>query len=221
MTLTFDVAAPPREVFAPWGRAQRTVDALAREAPPSPAVLRATGFLRPDLAGRVTEWFTGPLSPPHDEVRTAYRALELEISRLYGIVHRLGVRVRYTHADDDPYANAEALCAELRRHGTMAVRTVACDLPHPLLDSSEGGVLDELRVVHDVFGHAALGLGFDLQAEFSTWLQCRTLFSPAARGAAFCELVGAVTAYVVTGDKPALRADLPPAELAAACDLTA
>jgi hypothetical protein len=44
-------------------------------------------------------------------------------------------------------------------------------------------------------------------------LQCRTLFSEAARPAAFTELVGAVTAYVVTGEKPGLRADLPPLDL--------
>jgi hypothetical protein len=56
-------------------------------------------------------------------------------------------------------------------------------------------------------------VGFDVQAEYATWLQCRTLFSPAARPAAFCELVGAVTAYITTGVKPALRADLPPASL--------
>jgi hypothetical protein len=71
----------------------------------------------------------------------------------------------------------------------------------------------QLRVVHDVFGHAALGVGFDLQSEFATWLQCRTLFSAEARPAAFCELVGAVTAYVVTGEKPSLQAKLPPARL--------
>ena len=54
---------------------------------------------------------------------------------------------------------------------------IACDEPHPLLGGEEGGVVDQLRVVHDVFGHAALGVGFDLQSEFATWLQCRTLFS--------------------------------------------
>ena len=40
-----------------------------------------------------------------------------------------------------------------------------------------------------------------------------------AQGAAFCELVGAVTTYVMSGEKPALRADLPPTELVAACDV--
>ena len=101
----------------------------------------------------------------------------------------------------------------------MTLTTIARDEPHPLLGGEEGGVVDQLRVVHDVFGHAALGVGFDLQSEFATWLQCRTLFSADARRAAFCELVGAVTAYVSTGEKPPLRADLPPAELFAACDL--
>ena len=94
---------------------------------------------------------------------------------------------------------------------------VARDEPHPLLGGEEGGVVDQLRVVHDVFGHAALGVGFDLQSEFATWLQCRTLFSDDARRAAFCELVGAVTTYIMTGEKPALHADLPPTELVAAC----
>ena len=63
----------------------------------------------------------------------------------------------------------------------MTLTTIACEEPHPLLGGAEGGAVDQLRVVHDVFGHAALGLGFDLQSEFATWLQCRTLFSAAAR----------------------------------------
>jgi hypothetical protein len=92
----------------------------------------------------------------------------------------------------------------------MTLRASACDPPLPLLAD---GMFDQLRVVHDVFGHGALGLGFDLRSEFGTWLQCRTLFSPAARPAAFCELVGAVTAYVTTGVKLVLQAKVPPAEL--------
>jgi len=89
------------------------------------------------------------------------------------------------------------------------------DALYPLLGGAEGGVVDQLRVVHDVFGHAALGVGFDLQYGFATWLQCRTLFSDEARPAACCELVGAVTAYVLTGEKLALRAGMPPAKLLA------
>jgi len=203
------------EVFTPWPRAQREVGRLAYEAPPPPSVLRVTtDLLTPEAAAQVTEWFTGRVWAPAPAVRASYGALERETARLFEIIRRdLGIRVRHVH--DDPYASAAELCADLRRNRSMLLRTIACDAPHPLLADR---VVDQLRVVHDVFGHAALGLGFDLQSEYATWLQCRTLFSANARGAAFCELVGAVTAYVTTGEKPALRADLPPAELLAACD---
>ena len=214
-------AASPREVFPPWRRAQLAVDLLAREAPQAPTVLRTTGFLRPELAERVTDWFTAKPTAPTDAVRQSYGALERETSRLFEIVRRppsvggLGVRVHHVRDERDPYSDAAELCAELRERGSMTLTTIARDEPHPLLGGEEGGVVDQLRVVHDVFGHAALGVGFDLQSEFATWLQCRTLFSREARPAAFCELVGAVTTYVMSGEKPALRADLPPDELLA------
>ena len=193
----------------------------------SHACSRTTGFLRRDLAERVTDWFIAMPTAPTDGVRQSYRALERETARLFEIVRRapalggLGIRVQYLRDDSDPYRDAAELCAELREHRSMSLTTIARDEPHPLLGGAEGGVVDQLRVVHDVFGHAALGVGFDLQSEFATWLQCRTLFSDDARPAAFCELVGAVTAYITTGEKPGLRADLPPADLAAACDVDA
>jgi hypothetical protein len=218
-------AGAPSEVFPAWRRAQLEVDRLAREVPIAAPVLRTTGFLRPELAARVADWFTGKPTAPTDAVRESYQALEFETARLFAVVRRapslggLGVRVHHVRGEGDPYRDAAELCAELRDRGSMTLATIARDEPHPLLGGKEGGVVDQLRVVHDVFGHAALGVGFDLQSEFATWLQCRTLFSADARPAAFCELVGAVTAYVMTGEKPGLRANLPPAELVAACDV--
>jgi hypothetical protein len=198
------------------------------DAPPTPCLLRTTGFLEPELAERVTDWFTGKPTAPTDAVRQSYRALERETARLFEIIRRapslggLGVRLHHVRDGSNPYRDAAELCADLREHRSMTFTTFGMtsrDVPHPLLSSDEGGVRDQLRVVHDVFGHAALGVGFDLQSEFATWLQCRTLFSRDARRAAFCELVGAVTTYVTTGEKPALHADLPPTELVAACDV--
>jgi hypothetical protein len=208
----------PREVFPMWGRARRELMRHAREPVLPWSVLRAAGLLRPDVAEDVSAWFTASSAAPTDAVLRSYRALEQDTDRLFSIVRRrLGVRVRYVRTEHDPYPGAAELCAELRAHGSMALRTIACAEPHPLLGGTQGGTLDQLRVVHDVLGHAALGVGFDLQSEFATWLQCRTLFTDDARPAAFCELVGAVTAYVVTGEKPALRAKVPPAEMVARC----
>jgi hypothetical protein len=222
MLITDDVtlaAAPPIEVFDPWPRAQREVEWLARETlPPPPELLRSRGLLAPETAARIADWFLAPSERSHAVVRASYAALAYETEHLWQVIRRgLGVRVRFVRGTDDPYGAAD-LCADLRRHGSMRLQTIAGDDPHPVLDSTEGGVVDRLRVVHDVFGHAALGVGFDLQSEYATWLQCRTLFSAAARPAAFCELVAPVTTRVVTGERPALRADLPPAELLAACE---
>jgi len=138
-----------------------------------------------------------------DEVWRSYRALGLESVRLADVARGcLGVRVAFS--DEEAYLSGAALCADLREHGTLVL---VREDPHPLLCSE---AFDALRVVHDVFGHAALGVGFDLQSEYAAWLQCRTLFSEVARPAAFCELVGAVTAYVSTGVKPGLRAKVAP-----------
>src|SRR5262245_15917068 len=128
--------------------------------------------MRPELAERVAEWFTATPSESSEAVRRSYRALERDAARLFGIARGLGVRLR--HVDSEPYVNGAELCAELREQRSMAL--VAGDEAHPLLDD-----MDQLRVVHDVFGHAALGAGFDLQSEYATWLQCKTLFSREAR----------------------------------------
>jgi hypothetical protein len=209
----------PCEVFPQWRRAQLEVERHARDPMPSPHALRTTGFLAPALAERVADWFAAEPAAPAAEVRRAYRALARDTARLFALARGLGVRVHYV--DDDPYDSAAELCSDLRERGTMTLTTIASEEPHPLLGGEEGGVVDQLRVVHDVFGHAALGVGFDLQSEFSTWLQCRALFSPAARPAAFTELVGAVTAYVMSGEKPGLRAVLPPPALLVQTDLPA
>jgi hypothetical protein len=220
------VDAGPTELFTAWPRAQLEVVRLAREPLIAPSVLRTTGFLQSEVADRVTDWFTRRPTAPSADVRRSYQALESETARLFEIVCRapdvsgLGIRVNLVHSDSSPYRNAAELCADLRLHRRTTNTTIAFQEPHPLLGAEEGGVVDQLLVVHDVLGHAALGVGFDVQSEFATWLQCRTVFSAEARGAAFCELVGAVTAYVTTGERPGLRADLPPAELLAACDPT-
>jgi hypothetical protein len=162
---------------------------------------------------RIADWYTGPpVADPRDVAR-AYEMLEREaVALLRAITARpaeggLGVRVTLVHTREEPYADAAELCADLRERGAMRLRAAAADVAHPLLSDA---AVDALRTVHDVLGHAALGLGFDLQSEYAAWRHCRPLFSPAARPAAFCELAGTVTAYVLTGIRPGFRPDLPP-----------
>jgi len=139
-----------------WASAQLAVARHARGPLLSPCRLRSRARLAPEVAERVSAWFTATPAAPDEAVLRSYRALERDTARLFAVVRdELGVRVRYTRAE--AYGSAAELCAELRGRRTMTLTTG--DQLHPLL----GGTLDQLRVVHDVFGHAALGLGFDLQ----------------------------------------------------------
>jgi hypothetical protein len=94
----------PREVFPTWRRAQLEVDRVAGEAPLAPRVLRTTGFLRPEVAQRVADWFTGKPAAPAGAVRRSYRALEREAARSFDIVHRApssgGLGGRVNHVRD-------------------------------------------------------------------------------------------------------------------------
>jgi hypothetical protein len=217
----------PSEVFAPWLPAQLAIVALAPKTAAPPDLLRRSGFLPPALAEQITDWYTGQPSASDVDARTTYAALQRETEQLFSHICAprsaggLGVRTR-RGGGDRPYRGAGDLCAELREHGSMAMTTFGMVAPgerHPLIGCGEGGLLEQLLVVHDVLGHAALGVGFDLQSEFATWLQRQVVFSPVARRAAFCELVGRVTTYILSGERPGLRADLPPLSLFAACDV--
>ena len=206
---------PPPEVLPPWLPAQRMVGRLATaRLPPVPA-LRARGLLSDARASRITEWYTGPPGADRRDVAAAYRALADEVDMLGHAVTApraaggLGVRVTLVESVDEPYGDAADLSADLRERRAMQLRAACADVPHPFLADE---AVDRLRIVHDVLGHAALGVGFDLQSEWAAWLFCAALFSPAARPAAFCELAGAVTAFVHTGTKPGFRPDLPPRE---------
>jgi hypothetical protein len=116
-------AEPPGEIFAPWHRAQLEVGRQARESALPPSVLRATGFLAPDVAKRVTDWFTGAPTAPADAVRRSYAAFERETARLFEIVCRthasggLGVRVHLVRSDSAPYRNGAELCASFVKTG--------------------------------------------------------------------------------------------------------
>lgn len=204
---------PPAEVFPAWPPAQRIAMLNARDPMPSIAKLRAAGFLPLSLAKRIVEWYVGPAMADGRQVELAYAALADEVIALAQAVIApldkggLGVRVNLVPTPGEPYPDAATLCHDVRERRAITLRAASVDPPHPVLRDE---ALDHLHAVHDVLGHAALGLGFDLQSEYAAWLYCRPLFSETARPAAFCELAGAVTTYVLTGARPRQRADLPP-----------
>jgi hypothetical protein len=89
----------------------------------------------------------------------------------------LGVRVETT--DEDPYPDAGAMLHDLTEHHRLKVfATAACGNPRPLLSDEEN---DRFRAVHDFFGHAGTGRGFDQHGEEAAWVKHARMYSPLAR----------------------------------------
>ena len=136
--------------------------------------------------------------------RAAYSRLVVESDRLLRRItspHRPdAVSVRFTTCPE-PYRSADELIASVTDDRLLEVATVAGDphRRHPLMASTRGGAYDRFRAVHDIVGHAGLGLGFDRNGEFAAWLYQARLHSPLARRALATELHGQHSVYWTTG----------------------
>lgn len=135
-----------------------------------------------------------------DRAFAAYAALCAETVRQYHFLVRrvefggLGVAVRIV--DDDPYPHVEALLDDLRCRRLRVFASSASGNPHPYLSDGEN---DMFRAVHDAFGHAASGRGFDPHGEEAAWLKHRAMYSPQARRALTTEVRGQTCALVFRG----------------------
>ncbi|WP_326557191.1 hypothetical protein [Micromonospora sp. NBC_01796] len=97
----------------------------------------------------------------------------------------LGVAVRVV--DEDPYADVESMIDDVLQRRLRVWASAATANPHPYLSDGEN---DMFRAVHDVFGHAASGRGFDQHGEEAAWLKHSTMYSPLARRALTTETRG-------------------------------
>jgi hypothetical protein len=127
----------------------------------------------------------------------AYAAFRRETVRQYEyLVGRaefggLGVAVRVM--DADPYSDAAAMIDDLTHRKLKVFATAATDNPHPYLSDAEN---DMFRAVHDVFGHASIGRGFDGHGEEAAWLKHSAMYSSLARRALTTETRGQSCAMI-------------------------
>jgi len=107
-----------------------------------------------------------------------------------------------------PYDSAGELIESVRRDGVLEVTSVAWerDRPHPLMGCEVGGEYDRFRAVHDVLGHAFMGVGFDRDGEYATWRFQERFHSPLARRALATELHGEHSVRWTTGELPEHKA---------------
>ncbi|GAA1740524.1 hypothetical protein [Luedemannella helvata] len=180
---------------------------------PHQSVYRRVRFDR-ELATSIADAY---LSAPVCEERAyaAYAAFCREtVQQFHFLVGRpefggLGVTVRVV--DDDPYPDVSAMVADIRRRQLRVFSTAASENPHPYLSDGEN---DMFRAVHDAFGHAASGRGFDPHGEEAAWLKHSTMYSRLARRALTTETRGQTCALVLRspdGRFPRQKAALLPA----------
>lgn len=166
--------------------------------------MRPTRLVDPAAARTVAAAYADATTRCDALTRAAYDRLVAESD---GLLRRItdpdrpgAVRVRFTDRPD-PYDSAGELIASVTGERLLEVASVAADRErrHPLLDSIRGGAYDRFRAVHDILGHAGLGLGFDRHGEFAVWLHQERFHSPLARRALATELHGQHSVYWTTG----------------------
>ncbi|WP_432969429.1 hypothetical protein [Dactylosporangium sp. CA-233914] len=130
----------------------------------------------------------------------AYAALCAQTLRQYqfliGRTEFGGLGVTVQVVDEDPYHHAAAMLEDLGERRLRVFASAAGGNPHPYLSDGEN---DMFRAVHDAFGHAASGRGFDPHGEEAAWLKHGRMYSPLARRALATEIRGQTCALTFRG----------------------
>lgn len=135
-------------------------------------------------------YMAAPVSDP--AALPAYRMFIQETARQFEFMteprRRGGLGLEVEVCPVDPYPDAATMTYDVAEHGHLQVyATRAGDNKHPVLTDDEN---DMFRAVHDYFGHAAIGRGFDRHGEEAAWLHHGGMYSRLARRALTTETRG-------------------------------
>lgn len=119
-----------------------------------------------------------------------YKAMAEETKRQYDFLTapkaRGGLGVDVTVSKDDPYKRAADMMKDAAQSKFKVLSTQITG-GHPYFSNDEN---DMFRAVHDYFGHAATGRGFDPHGEEAAFRSHYAMFSPKARPAMATETRG-------------------------------
>ena len=143
----------------------------------------------------------------------AYGALTNEVEQQYKeLTEVLGVKVDFVTSD--PYKDVEELRRDLEENHHIAVlkteTTVDSSGAHPFFTNEQN---DMFRAVHDAFGHAATGRGFDRNGEEAAYQAHRSMFSELAGKALATETRSQNSCLITTGSFPDQKVALMPDDL--------
>jgi len=128
----------------------------------------------------------------------AFRKLREEIAEQFEFLIRPtrqgGLGVTVSVQAEEPYSSLAELTVELSEERRLRViGSAAMGHAHPLLTPEE---CDMFRALHEVFGHALAGVGFDRHGAEAAWLRHSLMFTPAARRAMTTETRGQACALL-------------------------
>lgn len=143
--------------------------------------------VNPDKAREVAQAYEELQHNPNDpKVREAYGALVSEIDDQY---KNLPVKIEFV--DTDPYKSSKEMMSDVRENGRLKVYRGG--EPHELLAAKDENGLthnEKFRAIHDYYGHAAYGYGFNAHGEENAYVEHNKLFSPTAQPALLTETKG-------------------------------
>jgi hypothetical protein len=147
-----------------------------------------------------------PVTSTDEATIQAYKCFRREIYKQFNFLTRtLGVHVIVSRYD--PYPSAESMVADLNERRRLLVYATAATGEHPYLTHDEN---DMFRALHDVFGHAATGRGFDTDGEEVAWFAHAKMFSISARAAMTTDTRGQSSWLIERGKFPIQKMGLLP-----------
>lgn len=116
----------------------------------------------------------------HSGIRRSYAAMRGDVNRQHEFMTRSkeqgGMGLTHEVVDHDPYTNASQMAEDVRG-GRIRTMATAATGSHAFFSDNDN---DKFRAVHDVFGHASTGRGFDRNGEEAAFLSHRQMFGKRA-----------------------------------------
>ena len=159
---------------------------------PVPAVIveQHADLAEADAAGRAFENATDQSGDP--TVQAAYEDFKRQNEEMFDYMTKpvaeggMGINVQFTN-QHDPYKTAAAQAADLRDNNRIVIESGLGGNHTASMTTAE---YDRFRAVHDTFGHAAIGGGFDRHGEYEAWLTHSMMYTDPGRLAMSTEYHG-------------------------------
>lgn len=134
--------------------------------------------------------------PEHDPKAVPhYESMRQEIhQQFHHMTENMGIKAEFV--DHDPYTTSAEMMHDVHHNKRIKVLKTSVTGPHPFFSDEEN---DKFRAVHDVFGHAATGRGFDKHGEEAAFTAHSKMFSSHARPAMASETRGQNHFYNLNG----------------------